>query len=74
MNYKGYTAIVEVDEDDGVLHGRLAGIREVITFESETIEGLVREFQTSVDLYLDWCAERGKTPSAPHVERRRAAS
>ncbi|HET7463649.1 MAG TPA: type II toxin-antitoxin system HicB family antitoxin [Longimicrobium sp.] len=74
MNYKGYTAIVEIDEDDGVLHGRLAGIRDVITFESETIEGLEREFQTSVDLYLDWCAERGKAPSIPHAERRRAAS
>lgn len=74
MNYKGYTAIVELDEEYGVLHGRLAGIRDVITFESETLEGLEREFQNSVDSYLDWCAERGKTPSRPHAERRRAAS
>jgi len=39
MNYKGYTAIVEIDEEDGVLHGRVADIRDVITFESESIEG-----------------------------------
>jgi len=72
MRYKGYTAIFEADEEDGVLHGRVADIRDVVTFESETLEGLEREFRTSVDVYLDWCAERGKEPNRPQVELRRA--
>lgn len=74
MNYKGYTATFEVDEEDGVLHGRVAGIRDLVTFESETIEGLEREFRTSVDIYLEWCAERGVSPNRPYAEARRAAS
>lgn len=74
MNYKGYTAVYEVDDDDGVLHGRVAGIRDVVTFESETLEGLEREFRISVDVYLEWCAECGLVPNRPHAEPRRAAS
>ena len=74
MNYKGYTATFEVDDEDGVLHGRVAGIRDVVTFESETLDGLEREFRTSVDVYLDWCAERGVAPNRPRAEPRRAVS
>ena len=74
MMHKNYTVIVEVGEEDGVLHGRVADIRDVVTFESETLEGLEREFRTSVDVYLDWCAERGKEPNRPQAELRRTAS
>jgi predicted HicB family RNase H-like nuclease len=74
MMYRGYAARYEVDDEDGVLHGHLAGIRDVVTFESETLEGLEREFRTSVDVYLDWCAERGIAPNLPRAEPRRAVS
>lgn len=73
-NTRGTQAFTEIDAAESVLHGRVADIRDMITFESETLEGLEREFQTSVDVYLDWCAERGKAPSRPRAERRRAAS
>ena len=74
MMYKGYTARYEVDDEDGVLHGRVAGIRDVVTFESETLDGLQREFRTSVDVYLDWCAELRREPHPPRAEPRRASS
>lgn len=74
MNYKGYTAMFEVDDEDGVLHGRVANIDDIVTFESETLDGLEREFQISVDVYLDWCAESGIEPKRPRAEPRRAAS
>ena len=74
MVYKGYTARYEVDHEDDVLHGRVAGIRDVVTFESETLEGLEREFKISVDVYLEWCAECGLVPNRPHAEPRRAVS
>jgi len=74
MIYKNYAASFELDDEDGVLHGRVANIRDVVTFESETLKGLEREFRTSVDVYLDWCAERGKEPNRPNAELRRAVS
>ncbi|HEX9939709.1 MAG TPA: type II toxin-antitoxin system HicB family antitoxin [Longimicrobium sp.] len=75
MMYKGYTGRYEVDEEEGVLHGRVDGIRAVVSFVSDTLEGLEREFRTSVDVYLEVCAEKGYEPERPFVaEQRRAAS
>jgi predicted HicB family RNase H-like nuclease len=57
------------------LHGRVDGIRAVVSFVSDTLEGLEREFRTSVDVYLEVCAEKGYEPERPFVaEQRRAAS
>jgi len=36
MIYKGYTAHVEVDLVDGVLHGWVDNIDDVVTFEADT--------------------------------------
>jgi len=74
MMYKGYTAHVERDPEDGVLHGWIDGIEDVITFEAENPEDLEREFRISVDDYLEWCAEDGVEPNRPRVEPRRVAS
>ena len=74
MEYKGYTARYEVDDEDGVLHGRVDGIRDVVTFESETLEGLEREFRISVDVYLEFCADGGREPNRPRADLRRASS
>jgi predicted HicB family RNase H-like nuclease len=74
MMYKGYTACYEFDEEENVLHGRVANIDDIVTFVSETLDGLEREFQISVDVYLDWCAESGIEPKHPRAEPRRAAS
>jgi len=32
MTYKGYTARIEFDAQDRIFFGRLAGIRDIITF------------------------------------------
>jgi predicted HicB family RNase H-like nuclease len=65
MNYKGYTARYAYDEEERVYHGRVDGIRDVVTFEAPTVDGLQREFQVSVDTYLEYCAERGRAPERP---------
>lgn len=67
MNYKGYTGkIVDVDEDSGMLHGRVLGIRGVITFEALTVAGAIEAFMGSVDDYLVFCKEEGVEPSKPY--------
>ncbi|HKP77242.1 MAG TPA: type II toxin-antitoxin system HicB family antitoxin [Longimicrobiaceae bacterium] len=74
MRYKGYTGVYEVDPDEGVLHGHIDGIEDIITFVADNLEDLEREFRISVDDYLEWCAEDGVEPNRPYQEPRRAAS
>ena len=59
--YKGYTARVEFL--DNVLHGEIVGIRDVVTFEAESVADLQKAFEDSVDDYLEFCAERGEEPN-----------
>ena len=73
MNYKGYTAHVEVDEDDGTLHGWVEGIEDVVTFEAGNLSELEQEFRISVDDYLAFCARDGVEPELPGTLRKRAS-
>lgn len=65
MNYKGYTAKVEFDDEASLFHGRVLNLRDGINFQGTTVEELRHEFAESVDDYLDWCAERGEEPEKP---------
>jgi predicted HicB family RNase H-like nuclease len=69
LRYKGYCGRYEVDPDEGVLHGRVNGIRDVVTFVADNTEDLEREFRISVECYLDFCAERGVEPNLPAPSR-----
>jgi predicted HicB family RNase H-like nuclease len=65
ITHKGYIAKIEFDEDDKVLHGRILGIRDVITFEADSVEDAIAAFEESVDDYLVFCEERSKEPEKP---------
>lgn len=67
MEYKGYLASVEYDDSAGVLHGRVvnSGPYPIATFEATDTHDLRREFERSVDEYLDWCREDGVEPQRP---------
>ena len=66
MKYKGYTGIVEFDEESQVLFGRVIGLRDVITFEGDSVAEVIQAFHDSVDDYLEFCAERGESPEKPY--------
>ena len=66
MEYKGYFAKVEFDDDANTFHGEVINLRDVITFEGETVRELKKAFQDSVDDYLDFCAKRGEDPEKPY--------
>jgi len=66
MEYKGYSAKVEFDSDANIFHGEVINLRDVITFEGETVKKLKQAFQDSVDDYLDFCAQRGEAPEKPY--------
>lgn len=65
MSYKGYTATVEFDDEAGILHGEVADITDVVTFQAASMDELRQEFRISVDNYLDYCAEHGREPDDP---------
>lgn len=69
MEYRGYIALVEVDDVAGILHGEVINTRDVITSEGTSIEELWQALADSVDDYLAFCAERGEEPARPIDER-----
>lgn len=65
MNYKGYTASIEVDVEAGILFGRVLDINDVVTFKAKTVDEAREEFYKSVDDYLNFCEELGDEPDKP---------
>ncbi len=62
MEYKGYIANVVYDDSINAIHGTVLGLRDVITFEAESVSDLEQAFYDSVDDYLEFCAELGREP------------
>jgi predicted HicB family RNase H-like nuclease len=66
MKYKGYTGLVELEEGSDVLFGRVIGLRDVITFQGESVAEVTQAFHDSVDDYLEFCETRGENPEKPY--------
>ena len=66
MEYKGYFANVEFDDEANIFHGEVVNLRDVITFQGKTVNQLRKAFKDSVDDYLEFCAERGEDPEKPY--------
>lgn len=64
LEYKGYQGTIE-PQDDGTLYGKVAFIRDLITYEADSLPDLVREFHHSVDDYLADCRDMGRQPDLP---------
>ncbi len=66
MEYKGYVGKVEFDDDANIFHGEVINLRDVVTFQGETVGELRLAFKDSVDDYLELCEERGESPEKPY--------
>jgi predicted HicB family RNase H-like nuclease len=66
MEYKGYFAKVEFDDEANIFHGEVINLRDVITFQGKTVKELRKAFKDSVDDYLEFCVERGEDPEKPY--------
>jgi predicted HicB family RNase H-like nuclease len=65
MNYKGYEAVIAYDEEAELFHGEVMNLRDVITFQGQSVAELKQAFQDSVDDYLAFCRKRGEEPEKP---------
>lgn len=66
MSYKGYSARIEYDDDDGIFFGRIVGLRDGVTFHADTVADLRTAFHEAVEDYIETCAKIGKTPQKPY--------
>ena len=60
--YKGYQGSVETSIEDGVFHGKILFINDLVTYEAQTLRALKKQFELAVNDYLASCKELDKQP------------
>jgi predicted HicB family RNase H-like nuclease len=65
MSYHGYDGTVEYNDEDETFYGRVAFIRDLVSYEGDTVRSLKAAFHDAVDDYLDLCAQQQKAPQQP---------
>ena len=67
VEYKGYVATVEYDDEAELYCGAVVNTEPyaIVVFELPEGYDVYREFQISVDVYLESCAEDGVEPLPP---------
>lgn len=66
MEFKGYLGKIDFDD---VLYGEVVNIRDVITFQGQSVGELPQAFEDSIEDYLAFCKERGEEPEKPFSGR-----
>ena len=67
LRYKGYSGTVEYDESNHLLMGKVLGLKQaLILYEGDSVETLKKDFEESVDDYLETCQAEGRTPEKPY--------
>lgn len=69
MKYKGYTAIIEYDEEDRLFIGRVINTQDIILFDGLSVKELEESFQSVIDEYLADCQVLNKTPDSPFSDK-----
>lgn len=62
LEYKGYSGSVEFSSEDEIFFGKINGIRDLVTFEADSVVKLKKAFRESVDDYIKDCEASGKNP------------
>ncbi|WP_242839324.1 type II toxin-antitoxin system HicB family antitoxin [Oribacterium sp. P6A1] len=62
MEYDGYHAKIEFDQDDQIFVGHVLGINDSINFHGQSVDELKSEFQNAVLNYREYCEKIGKAP------------
>lgn len=65
LEHKGYDGSVDYSSEDHILHGKILGIRDSVSYEGEDVRTLEQNFMAAVDEYLAFCEAEGKQPEKP---------
>lgn len=66
MIHGGYSARIDYDDEDSIFFGRIAGIKDGVTFHADNVADLKAAFREAVDDYVETCARIGKSPQKPY--------
>ena len=67
MTYKGYSGSISYSDEDNCFYGSVLGLRrDGIYFEGESVNELRKDFEDSIDQYLNSCISRGVEPEKPY--------
>lgn len=55
LKYRNYTTTIEYSEEDKVFYGKIEGIKDLVNFESEDLNGIEQAFHDAVDDYVLFC-------------------
>ena len=62
LKHSNYFGSVEFSAEDKILHGKIIGINDLVTYEGVTVEELTNSFVEAVDDYLETCKSLEKSP------------
>ena len=62
MEYHGYHAQIEYDDENQIFVGSVIGINDSLNFHGYSVQELKAAFEQSVDNYLEVCRSLGKEP------------
>jgi predicted HicB family RNase H-like nuclease len=65
LTYKNYVGHVEFDDEAEIFFGEVINTRDVITFQGKSVAELKKAFVDSIEVYLEFCAERNEAPDKP---------
>jgi len=66
IEYNGYNATLNYDDEIGMFYGRVMNTKDIITFYGKSVNDLRREMKISIDDYIKLCAERNLEPAKPY--------
>ncbi|MGO8822367.1 MAG: type II toxin-antitoxin system HicB family antitoxin [Desulfomonilaceae bacterium] len=66
LKYKGYVGVFDFDPEVKLFHGDVVGIRDVVTFQGQSVAELEQALRDSVEVYLAFCKKTGKKPDKPY--------
>ena len=62
MEYNGYHAKVEFDDQDSIFVGTVLGLNDTLAFHGKSVDELRASFKKCIEEYIDLCKEIGKKP------------
>ncbi len=65
MQHNGYIGSVQYSDEDEVFHGKLEGIRDLVTYEGTDVVSLKEAFREAIQDYIQTCEKHQRTPDTP---------
>jgi predicted HicB family RNase H-like nuclease len=60
FQYCGFSGSIEYSPEDDILHGKLVGIRDLVSYDGVDLATLETNFRGAVNEYIDFCKAEGK--------------